>query len=91
MEEEGGAFARSVEQDSVTSVYVYIYVYTFQSGEALKISIYSLHAAYSYRRVNWLSFFLFWEGMDCADGRMPSDRRTTRGKNGKKDEMLKCF
>lgn len=90
MEEEGGAFARSVEQDSVTSVCIYMYI-RFSRREALKISIYSLHAAYSYRRVNWLSFFLFWEGMDCADGRMPSDRRTRRGKNGKKDEMLKCF
>lgn len=44
-----------VEQDSVTSVYIYV---RFSRREALKISIYSLHAVYySYRRVNWLSFF----------------------------------
>lgn len=36
MEEEGGAFARSVEQDSVTSVYVYICIYVSVGGKHLK-------------------------------------------------------
>lgn len=62
-----------VEQDSVTSVYIYV---RFSRREALKISIYSLHAVYySYRRVNWLSFFGKREKGCGLDGRMSSNRR----------------
>lgn len=77
-----------VEQDSVTSVYIYV---RFSRREALKISIYSLHAVYySYRRVNWLFFWEKGEGMRIA--RMDECPRTDdRGKNGKKDEMLERF